>query len=139
MESRKEPARKPTEKKSPGGMGNNVIWYLLALGIGTVFLVSLLATRPDVEIPITELVALINKGSDAKNAKENKPPASIDVRSGESDGKVRRFSHLRNLTIGVSEITGKVDMRRSTRRERPSARSNKSASRRRGSAWTRTY
>jgi cell division protease FtsH len=109
MDSRKEPGRKPTEKKSPSAMGNNVIWYLLALGIGTVFLVSLLAARPDVEIPITELVALIKKGSDAKNTREGKPPASIDVRSGEGDGKVNRFSHLRSLTIGVSEITGKVD------------------------------
>ena len=38
-------------------MGNNVIWYLLALGIGTVFLVALLASQPDVEIRIGELVA----------------------------------------------------------------------------------
>src|SRR5262245_55396094 len=43
-DNKNAPARKPAEKKAPG-MGSNVIWYLLALGIGTVFLVTLLASK----------------------------------------------------------------------------------------------
>ncbi len=111
MESRPEPGRKPSEKKTPG-MGNNVIWYLLALGIGTVFLVALLASQPDVEIRFGELDRLISMGSDAKNEREGKPPANIVVHDDSSEAKgSRRFSHLSDLTVGVSEITGKVTMR----------------------------
>ncbi len=111
MDSRPELPRKPVDKKSPS-MGNNIIWYLLALGIGTVFLVALLASQPDVEIPFGQLDRLIGMGSDAKNESEGKPPATIEVSDEGGEGKgSRRFSHLSDLTVGVSEITGKVSMR----------------------------
>ena len=66
MESRPETPRKPVDKKSPS-MGNNIIWYLLALGIGTVFLVALLASQPDVEIPYS---ALVQADPDGQRRKE---------------------------------------------------------------------
>ncbi|HEY1603419.1 MAG TPA: ATP-dependent zinc metalloprotease FtsH [Pirellulales bacterium] len=108
MEPRNEPGRKSADKKN-AGMGNNVIWYLLALGIGTVFLVALLASKPDVEIRYPELVRLIKLGSDDKNALEKLPLAHIDVHDGSDSAKgLRRFSHLKNLTVGASEVTGQV-------------------------------
>jgi len=111
MEPRNENGRKPADKKTPS-VGNNVIWYLLALGIGTVFLVALLASQPDAEIPYGNLMDLIAMGSDAKNEKEGKPPALIEVRDDSSESKgSRRYSHLNGLTVGVDEITGKVSMR----------------------------
>jgi len=100
--------RKPAEKK-PAGMGSNVIWYLLALGIGTVFLVTLLANAPGYEIAYSELVLLIEKGSDAKNdaAEPKKPQGYIDV-SDPSGKRVIRFSNLSDVTVGPDEVTGKV-------------------------------
>ena len=65
MEPRNESGRKSADKKN-AGMGNNVIWYLLALGIGTVFLVALLASKPDVEIRLLELEQLDQNGERRK-------------------------------------------------------------------------
>jgi cell division protease FtsH len=107
-ESKSAPNRKPVEKK-PSGMGSNVIWYLLALGIGTVFLVTLLANKPGHEIAYSELVRLVKQGSDAKNAKADpkKLPVCIEVQ--EDDGKrVVQYSNLSDLTVGQDEVTGTV-------------------------------
>jgi len=111
MESNNGPNRKPAEKKSPS-MGNNVIWYLLALGIGTVFVVALLAAKPDVEIKYGDLLRLIEQGSDVENVANQKEPAAIDVRSGDKDdAQVWRYAHLSKLVAGKEQITGEVARR----------------------------
>ena len=100
-----EPQRPPSDKKSPP-MGNNVVWYLLAVGIGTLFLVSLLGTNTHNEIPYMELVRLIEQG-----APESDPKVTprIDVITGpEGKETTVRYSDLSNLTIGPYEITGSV-------------------------------
>ena len=108
MEQKNEPGRRPADKKNPA-MGNNVIWYLLAIGIGTVFVVTFVANKPDVDLPYSELVRLIELGSDEKNLSDGKPPAHIDVREGtESAPRIRRYSGLTGLKVGVAEVTGQV-------------------------------
>ncbi|MBI2825053.1 MAG: ATP-dependent zinc metalloprotease FtsH [Planctomycetia bacterium] len=109
MEPRNESGRRPADKKTPG-MGNNVIWYLLALGIGTVFLVTLLANKPDVNLPIGQFDRLVGQGSDQKNAAEGREPAYIDVRDPSDPKILRRFSNLGDIKVGVSEIAGEVDV-----------------------------
>lgn len=96
--------KKPSEKKgSP--LGNNVIWYLLALGVGTLFLVNLWNGKAKTEIPLSELKKLIKLG---KPEKAKKPP-SIEVRQG-SGPKTRlfRYSDLNDVKIGPYEVTGTV-------------------------------
>ena len=76
-------------------MGNNVIWYLLALGIGTVFLVALLASQPDDEIRYRRVAAADQLGSDAEQV--GRPRAAGQYRRARrlaTRKDVRRFSHL---------------------------------------------
>ncbi len=108
MEKKKQPdsERQTPERKTPPVSGN-IVWYLLALGVGTLFLVSLLGTDNPVDIPYGELVEFIEKGaSDQKN-----PDPAITVRHGAEDKQVTvRYSKLANLKFGPHEITGKVTM-----------------------------
>ncbi len=95
-------SRRGHEHRTPP-MGGNMIWYILAFGIGTLFLVSLLRPTP-FEIAYMELVRLIDQGSPAKN-----PNAAIVVEEGsESRRTTVRYSNLHHLKIGPTEITGTV-------------------------------
>ncbi len=91
--------RRGPEKRIPP-MGNNIIWYLLALALGTLLLVSLLGRSP-VNLRYLDLLRLIEKGSG--------PDASIEVTEGTGSAERKvRYSDLSELTIGRDEITGKV-------------------------------
>jgi cell division protease FtsH len=100
---RPEPARPPQERKSPP-LGNNLVWYLLALGIGTLFLVFLMSQESQVEIPYGQLVELIKQKSPDKNRE-----AAIEIWEGKGKEKRVRYSNLTDLTVGPHEITGKVN------------------------------
>jgi len=109
-----ESERRPAERK-PGPMGGNLVWYLLALGVGTLFLISLLGPDRRVEIPIGELDRLIELGP----SDEDRDPAVIDPEIDPyidvTDGKegkesTVRYAHLADLTVGPHEITGTVSM-----------------------------
>lgn len=100
-----EPERPAPERKTPP-MGGNLVWYLLALGVGTLFLVSMMDQGAQVELGYMDLVKLIEKGSP-----ETDPAASIDVKEpipGKEQEAVVRYSNLNNLKIGPHEITGTV-------------------------------
>lgn len=107
-----EQDRQPPERKTPP-MGGNFVWYLLALGVGTLFLVTLLGSDNAVEIPYSELIRLIEKGAPAENK-----DAYIDVDEGPEDKQiVVRYSDLAELKVGQHEITGRV-----TKTENPARR-----------------
>jgi len=112
MESRNDSGRKPAEKKNPT-MGNNIIWYLLALGVGTVIVIAMLANAPDVELQYSDVIALIELGSDSHNAAENKQPAKFELVSTDTGGvkHVRELSHLAKLHVSSSELTGEVSIK----------------------------
>jgi cell division protease FtsH len=98
-----QPSKTPPERKA-SPLGGNLIWYLLALGIGTFFFVSLM--RPDApqELDYGNLVRLIEQGAPRVN-----PKAALEVRTGTKDKQtVIRYSQLENLRIGPSEVTGTV-------------------------------
>jgi cell division protease FtsH len=98
-----ERERPPRERKPPQ-VGGNMVWYLLALGIGTLFVVTLLGADPQVDIPIGKLRKLIEQGSPERN-----PEAAIEVVEGSGSREIRvRYSDLRNLQFGPAEITGTV-------------------------------
>ena len=107
MEKKQSPSpdKQPPDRKPPP-MGGNIVWYVLALGVGTLFLVTLLNTDTVVTLPATDLGKLIAGGPspDDKNV-------FVDVEpSADSGSKItRRFSNLqRDLKFNRAEITGKV-------------------------------
>ncbi|MGH7139486.1 MAG: hypothetical protein ACREHD_27385, partial [Pirellulales bacterium] len=113
--------RKPIEKKSPEKktpqVGTNVIGYLLALGIGALLIVVLLNTRNEAELPYLQLLELIKKGNprrtDIAETPGKKPvePPHVEVVENDENPNSRRviwYSELRELTVGPTEVTGKV-------------------------------
>jgi len=91
------------ERRGPSAP-SNVVWYLLAVGLTTLILVSLVQPGSQAEIPYSELVRLIEQGSSEKN-----PNAAIEVADGPAERRtVVRYKDLADVRIGSQEITGRV-------------------------------
>ncbi|MFZ5828537.1 MAG: ATP-dependent zinc metalloprotease FtsH [Planctomycetota bacterium] len=94
-----QPPRPPERRPAPAN--NNLVWYLLAIGIGTVLLVMLLGDTQRRSIPISELKQLIELGPNADKG--------VDVAEGVIGKQITvRYSKLRDLEFGPQEITGRV-------------------------------
>jgi cell division protease FtsH len=97
-----EPNR-PQDRKSPP-MGSNIVWYLVALGIVAVFIISSLDSGSKIRLRISDLQSLIEKGAPSRN-----PKASIRVREGTPERpQTVCYSDLDNLKFAPHEITGTV-------------------------------
>jgi cell division protease FtsH len=92
-------SNRPSPERKPPSLGGNLVWYLLAVGVGTLFLVSLMDNNSQAKLRIVDLQRLIEQG----------PKGSIDVHE-DLSGKeqVVRFSALDKLKFGPNEITGDV-------------------------------
>ena len=93
--------RRPPEKRAPY-LGGNLVLYVVIVSLGTLVAVSLMG-RTTVDIPIGTLVQLIEKGAPS----EENPKAEVVASEGSESRRVR-YSDLRNVQIGPSEITGEV-------------------------------
>lgn len=103
MDRKPESGRKSPERKAPP-TGNNLIWYVLAVGMGTLFIVSLFQANSQVEITYGELVRLIEQGSPDRNKE-----AKIEIVDGtDTDRTVVVYRNLSDVKIGPHEITGRV-------------------------------
>ncbi len=97
------PERPNPERKVPS-FGGNLVWYFLGLSLIMLFLMFLMNNDNQADIPIVDLVKLIEQGAPAKN-----PKAKIDVPEGEKGKEITyRFSDLSDLVIGPQEIRGTV-------------------------------
>ncbi len=98
MPNNQPESSRPPERKAPN-LGGNVIWYLLALAIATLFVVNLVESGGQAKLSYTNLERLIDKG----------PKGSIKVKE-TIDGKEVEveYSHLQDLRFGPHEITGQV-------------------------------
>ncbi len=108
-----EPDRQTPERK-PRPMGGNLLWYLLALVVGTAVVVSLLGSSNREEIPYGKLEDLIDKVA-------TDPKAFVEVEQGTKQKRKVRYSELADLRFGPEEIKGTV-----TRTVDPGAESEKS-------------
>ncbi len=105
MAKNTDPPRKPgkSERKTPQ-LAGNLLWYLVAVGLVILFIVTLLSQRSPLEIKYSDLVRLIEQG----NPRDVKNPY-IDVRiRRDSKPFTVRYSNLDHLKIGPTEITGTV-------------------------------
>ena len=96
--------RKSDGKKSPQ-VSNNVVWYLLVLGIGTLLVVTYLSNPTEVEIPYSEFLKFVDEPSP-----DGKPRDHIEVT--EKAGSIEyvvRYSNPTDLLLGPDDLTGKID------------------------------
>ena len=97
------PSKSP-DKKVPQ-VGNNLVWYLLALGVGILVVVTWMNPKQSVNIPYGRLEQLIKQKSPQQN-----PDAAIVLDEGTEGNRQRvQYSNLRELVVGQAEIVGKVD------------------------------
>jgi cell division protease FtsH len=101
-DERREPNR-PQDKK-PTTMGGNVVWYLIALGIVAVFILSSVDNNSHYKLKYTDLQTLIEQGAPATN-----PKAAIKVHEGSQEKpQLVQYSDLKDLKFAPHEITGKA-------------------------------
>jgi cell division protease FtsH len=103
MEKKKPAESDPqTPDRKPRPVGGNLVWYLLALGVGTLVVISVLGSGNRVEIPYGKLEDLIDRTA-------TDPKAFVEIDEGTAD-KPRsvRYSDLSDLTFGAENITGTV-------------------------------
>ncbi len=99
----KDPERRTLDRKLPPG-GNNLILYVVLGIIVLVFALNAVRNGTQVELPISDLLALIEQG-----APEINPQAAIEVDEGTSGRRESvRYSKLANLRIGPDQIRGTV-------------------------------
>jgi cell division protease FtsH len=99
------PPNRPSSDRRTPPLGGNLVWYVLALGMGALLLVGLMDNTSQVELSYMELTRLIEKGTQSKT----NPDPAITVREG-LPGKEEevRYSNLDNIKLGANEITGNV-------------------------------
>jgi cell division protease FtsH len=99
-----EPRRPSPDRKIPA-WGGNIVWYLLAMVIITLFLFIQFDPGNQVELSYMDLVRLIDQGAPQVNRQ-----AAIEVRENVAGkDEVARYTNLDNLIIGQHEITGTVN------------------------------
>jgi cell division protease FtsH len=105
----------PQPERKPPQSGGNFLWYLLALGVGTLLLVTLMGEPSEVEIPIGSLVELVRQGSPDRN-----PDAAVEITDRSGAKQVRyRISQLDKLTISPDAVTGTLTVQQIEPEEKP--------------------
>jgi len=104
MDDSSENGRKPAEKK-PQQQGNNLVLYLLGMGVLMLLVVSIWKNGGDLELKWSELIDLV----EASNENIAKPDRSIEITRGEDNKKtIIRLSDLDNVVVGTHRVTGTV-------------------------------
>jgi cell division protease FtsH len=98
-----ESNRPNPERKTPS-MGGNLVWYLLALGIGALFLANFMDTGSQVELGYMDLVKLIEQGAPTKDHN----PAIEVQESVAGKEELVRYTKLDKIRLGPNEVTGTV-------------------------------
>jgi cell division protease FtsH len=102
MKNDREPTRRSADKKAP--INNNILWFMIALGLLTAFVVILLTGQTGDQLAYSDLLRLV-KNEDGQGY--------IDVQREVGGRKVAvRYSNPRDLRIGNYEVTGSIDVKR---------------------------
>jgi cell division protease FtsH len=106
------PHSKPPEKKLPQQSGN-FVWYLLALGVLLLLIVTIITSRNETRIRMSDFERLV-KASDPVTHKE-KSDRFIDVPDHSNAQKeLMRLSDLSHIVIGDTEVRATVTRSRPT-------------------------
>jgi cell division protease FtsH len=100
MDKRSDSPRRSPDRKNLSA-GANVVWYLVAIGLTTLLVVSLLARPAQYSVWYSDLARLLEK------VKTEGDKAFIDVK--EPSGRVVRYSGLSDLVLGETDVAGRVN------------------------------
>src|SRR5438309_2298895 len=101
-----QPTKPSTDKKiapKTPPLGNNVVWYLLGIGVSILLIIGWLHQDTAYDLKFSDLVQLFN----ASGPKSNNE--GIVVREGaDGRGPRVRYQNPTDIVLGQTEITGKV-------------------------------
>ncbi len=100
MKNEREPLRRSSDKK-PSPINNNILWFIIGLGLLTSFVVMLLTSTTGEGLRYSELLDLVND-------KNGQGYVEVDRESGGKTIKVR-FSNPTEIKLGSYEVTGKIE------------------------------
>ncbi len=103
MESNPPPAPKPPVDKKTPPLGNNIVWYLLGIGMAILMVVGWLNQPLPYELSYSDLVDLI------KSSAPNSKPYGITIQEG-SEGREQKVHYEKpnDIKIGTFDVIGKV-------------------------------
>jgi len=104
---------KSGDKKTTSG-GNNLVWYLLAVGVGCLVVLTVFNNRNEREIPYLALVELIEQGSGgAVKQRTLDKPGFVEVTEQTATGERKyRYSDLKVAKVTQTDISGTVTAER---------------------------
>ncbi len=99
MKNDREPTRRSSDKKT-SPINNNILWFMIALGLLTAFVVMLLTSTTGESLAYSDLLRLVENES-------GQGYIDIERKSGDKPYQVR-FSQPSGIKIGSFEVTGKI-------------------------------
>ena len=109
-QAERKPEKKPAEKKGLQP-GNNVVWYLLAIGVVLLFAVSLWPKPRNASIQFSDLVRLLENGKAAAASTEGSAATGgevVVVEGAEGRRQAVRYSNVKDVEIGLYDASGKI-------------------------------
>ena len=109
MDSQKptpNPHQKPSEKKLPQQSGN-FVWYLLGLGVLLLLMVTIITSRNETRIRMSDFVRFVKASNPVTHKDKNERYIDVEDRSSAPPETVR-LSDLSQVVIGDAEVQAKV-------------------------------
>ncbi len=100
MTNKREPSRRPPERKQ--SLGGNLVWSLLAVGVASLFAISLIGTTPDLRISYSDLQKLVRATTATGEDR------FVTITLGDDPSQAAALGDLRNVVIGAFEVSGRV-------------------------------
>jgi cell division protease FtsH len=97
-----QPVKNPEKKGTP--LGNNVVWYLLAIGVTVLFIVGWLHQDASYDLQYDDLVRLVKASGSKSDAK------GIIVRDKDAHEEIQ-YKNPTEILLSATEISGKVERR----------------------------
>ncbi len=100
MTKKRDPARRSPERKPT--LGGNLVWSLLAVGVASLFAISLIGATPELRIPYSDLQRLIRATTATGQDR------FVTITPGDDPSRAASFGDLRDMVIGAFEVSGRV-------------------------------
>jgi cell division protease FtsH len=100
MTKKRDPSRRPTDRKPT--LGGNLVWSLMAVGVASLFAISLIGTTPELRISYTDLQRLVRATTASGQDRY------VTISPGDDASRTALFGDLREVVIGAFEVSGRV-------------------------------
>src|SRR6478736_1327476 len=105
-DNKQPPADKASDKKQAPPGGGNLVWYMLALGVLLLLMVTILGSGTNQSVGWSDLIKLVEATGDDGSGSVDAPDPNT------TQGNRIRLSNLSDIKIGPSAVAAKVTRQR---------------------------